>query len=81
MTGYEIDVFRDTDIDIETEDVDLEEFSDEIEGQIIDELKAIGCDTAKAVLELSQEELVRRTGLDEEIIRSVREVLSAEFEE
>mgnify|MGYP000877874134 CR=1 FL=1 len=81
LTGYEIDVFRDTDIDIETEDVDLEEFSDEIEGQIIDELKAIGCDTAKAVLELSQEELVRRTGLDEEIIRSVREVLSAEFEE
>src|SRR6476660_2120403 len=62
LTGYEIDVFRDTDIDVETEDVDLEEFSDEIEGNIIDQLKAIGCDTAKAVLELNDEELVRRTG-------------------
>jgi transcription termination/antitermination protein NusA len=81
LTGYDIDVFRDTDIDVETEDVDLEEFSDEIEGDIIDQLKAIGCDTAKAVLELNEAELVRRTGLDEEIIRSVREVLSAEFEE
>jgi N utilization substance protein A len=81
LTGYDIDVFRDTDIDVETEDVDLEEFSDEIEGDIIDQLKAIGCDTAKAVLELSETELVRRTGLDEETIRSVREVLSAEFED
>jgi len=81
LTGYEIDVFRDTDIDVETEDVDLEEFSDEIEGDIIDQLKAIGCDTAKAVLELSNEELIRRTGIDEETIRSVREVLQAEFEE
>ena len=81
LTGYEIDVFRDTDIDVETEDVDLEEFSDEIEGDIIDQLKAIGCDTAKAVLELSNDELIRRTGLDEETIRSVREVLQAEFEE
>jgi N utilization substance protein A len=81
LTGYEIDVFRDTDIDVETEDVDLEEFSDEIEGDIIDQLKAIGCDTAKAVLELSNEELIRRTGIDEETIRSVREVLQSEFEE
>src|SRR6201991_1725203 len=56
LTGYEIDVFRDTDIDVETEDVDLEEFSDEIEAEIIEQLKAIGCDTAKSVLELSDEE-------------------------
>ncbi len=81
LTGYEIDVFRDTDIDVETEDVDLEEFSDEIEAQIIEQLKAIGCDTAKSVLELDEAELARRTGLDEETIRSVREVLSAEFED
>jgi len=81
LTGYEIDVFRDTDINIETEDVDLEEFSDEIEESIIEQLKAIGCDTAKSVLELSDDDLARRTGLDEETIRSVKEVLSAEFEE
>jgi N utilization substance protein A len=81
LTGYEIDVFRDTDIDVETEDVDLEEFSDEIDNDIIDQLKAIGCDTAKSVLELSDAELERRTGLDSETIASVREVLSAEFEE
>ena len=81
LTGYEIDVFRDTDIDVETEDVDLEEFSDEIEADIIEQLKAIGCDTAKAVLELSEAELIRRTGIDGETIKSVRDVLSAEFEE
>lgn len=80
LTGYEIDVFRDTDIDVETEDVDLEEFSDEIEEQIIEALKSIGCDTAKSVLELSEEELIRRTGISEETIKNVRGVLSAEFE-
>ena len=81
LTGYEIDVFRDTDIDVETEDVDLEEFSDEIEADIIEQLKAIGCDTAKSVLELSDEELTRRTGISEENIKAVRDVLSAEFED
>jgi transcription termination/antitermination protein NusA len=82
LTGYEIDVFRDTDIDAETEDdVDLEEFSDELESQIIDALKAIGCDTAKSVLELSEEDLMRRTGLEEETVKHVRDVLSAEFED
>jgi len=81
LTGYEIDVFRDTDIDVETEDVDLEEFSDEIEENIIEALKAIGCDTAKSVLELSEDELIRRTGIDEDTIKSVRSVLSAEFED
>ncbi len=82
LTGYEIDVFRDTDVDIETEDdVDLEEFSDEIEARVIDLLKSIGCDTAKAVLELSDEELIRRTGIEEDVIKGVREVLRSEFEE
>ena len=82
LTGYEIDVFRDTDVDIETEDdVDLEEFSDEIEASVIELLKSIGCDTAKAVLELSDEELIRRTGIEEDVIKGVREVLRSEFEE
>jgi N utilization substance protein A len=81
LTGYEIDVFRDTDVDVETEDVDLEEFSDEIEADIIEQLKAIGCDTAKSVLELSNEELIRRTGIAEETIQSVRDVLASEFED
>ena len=67
--------------DVETEDVDLEEFSDEIEHEIIEQLKSIGCDTAKSVLELSDEELERRTGLTVETINGVREVLSAEFED
>lgn len=80
LTGYEIDVYRDSDIDVETEDVDLEEFADEIESHIIEALKAIGCDTAKSVLELDTDDLMRRTGLNEETIAMVREVLSAEFE-
>jgi transcription termination/antitermination protein NusA len=78
LTGFEIDVYRDTDTD--TEDVDLDEFSDEIEPAIIDELKAIGCDTAKSVLELSTEELKRRTGLEEETIADVKKVLESEFD-
>ncbi|MFN6037830.1 MAG: transcription termination factor NusA [Bacteroidota bacterium] len=79
LTGYEIDVYRDTDSD--AEDVDLEEFADEIEGDIIDELKAIGCDTAKSVLELSDEELTRRTKLDASVIADVRQILQSEFED
>ncbi|MDX2172188.1 MAG: transcription termination factor NusA [Bacteroidota bacterium] len=81
LTGYEIDVFRDTDVDVDTEDVDLEEFADEIDSEVIDKLKAIGCDTAKSVLELNDAELIRRTGLDEEAIAQVREVLASEFED
>ncbi len=80
LTGYEIDVYRDSDIDVETEDVDLEEFADEIESDIIEKLKSVGCDTAKSVLELDADDLMRRTGLNEETIAMVREVLSAEFE-
>ncbi len=78
LTGYEIDVYRDTDID--TDDVDLEEFADEIEGWILDELKNIGCDTAKSVLELSNEELVKRTDLEEVTINEVKQILQSEFE-
>src|SRR6218665_1975722 len=82
LTGYEIDVFRDTDIDAETEDdVDLEEFSDELDSQIIEALKSIGCDTAKSVLELGEDDLMRRTGLEEETVKRVRDILSAEFED
>lgn len=79
LTGYEIDVYRDTDEEID--DVDLDEFSDEIEEWIIDELKNIGCDTARSVLELSKEELLRRSDLEEETIEEVLKVLSSEFDE
>lgn len=78
LTGYEIDVYRDTDVD--NEDVDLMEFSDEIDQWIIDELKSIGCDTAKSVLDLDVEELVKRTDLEEETINEVIRILKAEFE-
>ncbi len=78
LTGYEIDVYRDTDND--AEDVKLQEFSDEIDQWIIDELINIGCDTAKSVLELDVEELVNRTDLEEETIREVIRILKAEFE-
>ncbi len=78
LTGYEIDVYRDT--DTEAEDVDLAEFSDEIDAWIIEELKGIGCDTAKSVLELEPKELVKRTDLEEETIKEVVRILRAEFE-
>ncbi|MCK9613018.1 MAG: transcription termination factor NusA [Bacteroidales bacterium] len=78
LTDYEIDVYRDADTDFE--DVDLQEFTDEIDEWIIDELKNIGCDTAKSVLELSVEELVQRTDLEEETIREVVKILRSEFE-
>jgi transcription termination/antitermination protein NusA len=79
LTGYDIDVYREVDKKDE-EDVNLDEFADEIEEWIIDELKAIGCDTAKNVLELSIDELVKRTDLEEETIREVVKVLKSEFE-
>ena len=78
LTGFEIDVYRETDEDIE--DVDLEEFSDEIDSWIIDEFKAIGCDTAKSVLELSVEDLNKRTDLEVETIKEVMKILKSEFE-
>jgi N utilization substance protein A len=78
LTGYEIDVYRDTEDD--TEDVDLDEFADEIEPWIIDELKNIGCDTAKSVIDLPVEDLVKRTDLEEETIKEVMRILRSEFE-
>ncbi|MGF1585198.1 MAG: transcription termination factor NusA [Bacteroidales bacterium] len=79
LTGYEIDVFRDTEGEDE-EDVNIDEFTDEIESWIIDELKSVGCDTAKSVLELTVEDLVKRTDLEEETIQEVMRILKAEFE-
>ncbi|MBN2524344.1 MAG: transcription termination/antitermination protein NusA [Bacteroidales bacterium] len=78
LTDYEIDVYREADED--DEDVNLEEFADEIDGWILDELKAVGCDTAKSVLELTVEDLVKRTDLEEETIKEVIKILKAEFE-
>jgi N utilization substance protein A len=80
ITGYEIDVYREND-ELELEDVDLDEFADEIEEWIIDELKGIGCDTARSVLELSKKELIRRTDLEEETVDEILAIFRAEFEE
>ena len=78
LTGYDIDVFREQ---AETEeDVRLEDFSDEIEPWIIDVLKSVGCDTAKSVLDLGYDELMKRTDLEEETIKDVLSILRAEFE-
>ncbi|MDX1628033.1 MAG: transcription termination factor NusA [Fulvivirga sp.] len=79
LVGMEIDVFREIGA-TEEEDVDLDEFADEIEDWVIDALKKIGLDTAKSVLELSNEDLERRTDLEEETIENVRKVLRQEFE-
>ncbi len=79
LVEYEIDVFRELD-ESEEEDVDLDEFSDEIEDWIIDAVKAIGLDTAKSVLKLGRDDLIRRTDLEEETIDNVLEVLNKEFE-
>ena len=80
LTGYELDVYRDNEGEVEEFDIDLEEFSDEIETWIIDELKRIGCDTARSVLTLTQEELERRTDLEKETIEEVWRILKEEFE-
>jgi transcription termination/antitermination protein NusA len=80
LVGMEIDVFRELGEQSAEEDVDLDEFSDEIESWVIDQLKQIGLDTAKSVLALNKEELVRRTDLEEETVENVVAVLSKEFE-
>lgn len=80
LTGFSIDVFRDIKESADF-DIDLEEFSDEIEEWVINEFKKVGCDTALSVLDLSVEELIRRTDLEEETVRDVRRILEAEFEE
>lgn len=79
LTGYEIDVYRENDTEDE-EDVNLDEFVDEIEGWVIDALKGIGCDTAKSVLDIPFKELVKRTDLEEETVKEVIRVLKSEFE-
>ncbi|OFZ54434.1 MAG: transcription termination/antitermination protein NusA [Bacteroidetes bacterium RIFCSPHIGHO2_02_FULL_44_7] len=78
LTGYELDVYREGEVDIE--DVDLEEFADEIDSWILDELKSIGCDTAKSVLNISVADLVKRTDLEEETIQEIFKILRSEFE-
>ncbi|MBK8735182.1 MAG: transcription termination/antitermination protein NusA [Saprospiraceae bacterium] len=80
LTGYEIDVYRDQE-EGEVDDVDLDEFKDEIEPWIIEALKNIGCDTARSVLNLSKDELIRRTDLEEETIQEILDILKSEFEE
>lgn len=80
LVGLEIDVFRELS-DYEEEDVDLDEFADEIDSWIIDELKRIGLDTAKSVLALAQDDIVRRTELEEETVKYLFEILNKEFEQ
>jgi N utilization substance protein A len=80
LTGFEIDVYRNQ-AEYEIDDVDLEEFNDAIEPWVIETFKNIGCDTARQVLELSAEELIRRTDLEEETVREVLRILSEEFDQ
>jgi len=80
LTGYEIDVYRNLE-EYEIDDVDLDEFRDEIEAWVIDSLKNIGCDTARSVLELSKKELLRRTDLEEETVDDVMGILASEFDD
>jgi len=80
LTGYQIDVYREMD-DAESEDIYLDEFNDEIDQWVLDAFKAVGLDTAKSVLALSKEELMKRVDLEEETIDDVLRILAAEFEE
>jgi N utilization substance protein A len=79
LTGYELDVYREDEDVIDEFDIDLDEFSDEIEPWIIEELKRVGCDTGRSVLALSADELERRTDLEKETIVELRKVLEEEF--
>jgi len=79
LTGYEIDVYREDEEQVEEFDFDLDEFADEIDQWIIDEFKRVGCDTAKSVLKLSDSELERRTDLEKETIVEVRRILEEEM--
>ena len=81
LTGYVLDVYRDTEEQVEGGfDIDLEEFTDEIDSWIIDELKRVGCDTARSVLDLNNEELERRTDLEKETIVDLRRILQEEID-
>ena len=79
LTEYDIDVYREAD-ENETDDVDLEEFADEIDGWVLDALKAVGCDTARSVLEIGKEDLVSRTDLEEETVTEIMKILTEELE-
>jgi transcription termination/antitermination protein NusA len=79
LTGFEIDVFRDNEGEVEEFDIDLDEFTDEIEPWVIEALKKVGCDTGRSVLNLSPDELERRTDLEKETIEEVRRILQEEF--
>ena len=79
LTGYEIDVYRN--IPEDEEDVEIEEFADAIPEEVLQRLKNIGCDTAKAVLELSADELARRTDLSKETAEQIVRLMEAEFAE
>jgi N utilization substance protein A len=81
LVNYEIDVFRDTIDEEQDYDIDLDEFGDEIEGWVLTQLKAIGCDTARSVLDLDPAELARRADLEEETVNEVIKILKTEFEE
>jgi N utilization substance protein A len=80
LTGLELDIYREID-EASADDVDLDEFRDEVEDWVIDQLKSIGCDTAKSVLSLNREELIRRTDLEEETIDEILNILQSEFED
>jgi N utilization substance protein A len=80
LTGYDIDVFRESEGEEEEFDIDLDEFTDEIEPWVIDQLKRVGCDTARSVLNLTADELERRTDLEKETIQDLRRILQEEFE-
>ena len=80
LTGYTIDVYRDID-ETEEEDIYLDEFKDEIDGWVIEALKAIGCATAKSVLAMSREELIEKADLEENTVDEIINILKAEFEE
>jgi transcription termination/antitermination protein NusA len=80
LSGFTIDVYRDNEGEVEEFDIDLDEFNDEIDQWVIDELKRVGCDTGKSVLSLTAEELERRTDLEKETIIEIRKILKEEFE-
>ena len=79
LTGYQIDVYREMD-EADNEDIYLDEFNDEIDQWVLDAFKAVGLDTAKAVLAVSKEDLMKRVDLEEETIDDVLSILAAEFE-
>jgi len=79
LTGYEIDVYRDSE-ELE-DDVSLSEFSDEIDSWVIETLQGIGCDSARSVLDINADDLVKRTDLEQETVKSVLDILRAEFED